>query len=116
MHEFTGLHGLTALCAGYEAKKWRCDQLADHIIEWLPEFALKDEELKRFGPHNSVALTKQAARTIYTSPKYARRGKVGEMLLHIAMRQVFKTVPAITKYYYKDSANDTVKKDSTLFT
>lgn len=109
VHDLTNPLGLTALCAGYEAKKWRCEQLADHIIEWLPEFALNHEELKRFGPHNAVALTKQAARTIYTSPKYAKRGEIGEMLLHIAMRQVFKTVPAITKYFYKDSANDTVK-------
>jgi hypothetical protein len=109
VHELTPPPGLTALCAGYEGKKWRCDQLADHLIEWLPEFALKHEERARFGAHNGVALMRQAARSIYTSAKYVNRGEAGELLLHIAMRQVFGTVPAIAKYYYKDAANDTVK-------
>jgi hypothetical protein len=56
-----------------------------------------------------VALISKAARTVYTSPKYQKRGEVGELLLHVAMRQVFNTVPAIAKYYFKDAANDTVK-------
>ncbi|MFL5339439.1 MAG: DUF1837 domain-containing protein [Gemmataceae bacterium] len=101
--------GLTALCAGYEGKRWRAKALADHLIEWLPDFALKDSERERFGAHNGVALLREAARSIYTSAKYQRRGELGEILLHIAMRQVFSTAPAVAKYFFKDSANDTVK-------
>lgn len=109
VHDIRNAPGLTALCAGYEGKKWRCDQLADHLLEWLPEFALKHEEQVGFGAHNGVALLRRAARTIYTTAKYKRRGEVGELLLHIAIRQVFGTVPAISKFFYKDSANNTVK-------
>jgi hypothetical protein len=83
--------------------------LADHLIEWLPDFALKYSELERFGPHNGVALLREAARSIYTTDKYQNRGELGEILLHIAMRQVFKTAPAVAKFFFKDSANSTVK-------
>ena len=100
---------LAAVCAGYELNKWRCDQLASHLLEWLPEFALTHSEREALGAHNAVALVSQAARAIYTSQKYQRRGEPGELLLHVIIRQTFKTVPAITKYFFKDAANDTVK-------
>lgn len=101
--------GLIALCAGYELGVWRCEQLASHICEWLPEFVLNHSEFESLGPQNAVRLIAQAARTVYTTSKYTGRGEIGELLLHIGIRQVFDTVPAISKYFFKDSSNDTVK-------
>lgn len=101
--------GLTGLCAGYEDRKWRADQLAAHLLEWLPEFALNYSERESLHANNAVALISQAANTIYTTEKYGKRGEIGELLLHVAIRQVFNTIPAISKYYYKDASNDTVK-------
>lgn len=43
------------------------------------------------------------------SDKYHKRGEIGELILHVVCREVFKTYPAITKYFYKDSSNNTVK-------
>jgi len=100
---------LTCVCAGYELGEWRYKQLVSHLIEWLPEFALTYSEREALGPHNAVTLVGRAARTVYTSPKYQRRGEPGELLLHAIIRQVFQTIPAISKYYFKDSANDVVK-------
>jgi hypothetical protein len=90
---------LNALCAGYEQGRWREQALVDHILEWLPEFALRQSELQGLRPDNMVRLLKKAARIIYTTDKYSHRGEAGEILLHIAIRQIFKTIPAITKYY-----------------
>ena len=109
VHSVDPLPGLTALCAGYESEMWRYDQLANHLVQWIPDFALTYSEQKALGHQNAVALIIQAARTVYTSPKYQKRGELGELLLHVAMRQVFKTIPAITKFFFKDSPNDTVK-------
>jgi hypothetical protein len=109
VHKLDCSPGLTGMCAGYENGEWRCRRLASHLIEWLPEFALTYEERENMGSHNAVALIAQAARAVYTSEKYQKRGEVGELLLHIAMCQVFHTVPAISKYFFKDSTNDTVK-------
>lgn len=97
------------LCAGFEAGKWRCDAFAEHLMEWLPEFSLTIDELKSLSPGNAVKLLKKAAQLVYQSEKYGRRGEFGEILLHIAIRQIFKSIPAISKIYWKDSVNSTVK-------
>ncbi len=109
VHRLEATPGLTALCAGYEQGAWRHEQLASHAMEWLPEFALRFSELEGLGPQNAVRLIARAARSIYSSPKYARRGEMGEILLHAALRQVFATLPAVAKVFFKDSSNDTVK-------
>lgn len=100
---------LVTLCAGYESGKWRGDQLAEHLVEWIPEFCLKYSEIKGLGSGNAVRLIKQAAANIYTTKKFENRGEIGEMILHAAIRQEFNTIPMVSKIYYKDSPNDTVK-------
>jgi hypothetical protein len=108
-HESTGLGDHLALCAGFERGHWRLDGLADHVMEWLPEFAFNYSELKEIGHHNAVSMTKKAAKIIYQTEKYGLRGEFGEILLHIAIRQVYKTIPAVSKIYYKNSVNKTVE-------
>ncbi len=98
-----------ALCAGYERGVWRNDQLAEHIIEWLPEFALSYSEVEEIGHSNAVKMIKKAAKTVYKSEKYGKRGEFGEVLLHIAIRQIYNTLPAVSKIYYKSAVNETVK-------
>jgi hypothetical protein len=109
VHDLDLEPGLTGLCVGYEDKKWRCSQLVDHSMDWLPEFALKASELYGMGSHNCIDLIRNAARKIYKSKKFRNRGEFGELLLHIAIRQVFDSIPAISKIYYKSARNDTVK-------
>ncbi|GAT32682.1 hypothetical protein TSACC_21082 [Terrimicrobium sacchariphilum] len=109
VHDLSIDPSLTGLCVGYEMEKWRADQLAEHMMEWLPDFALSSSE--RAGVHsgNMVRLMREAARKIYKSEKFKSRGEFGELFLHAAIRTVFGSVPAISKIYYKTSANDTVK-------
>lgn len=108
-HEANNLGDNLALCAGFERGKWRNDQLADHVMEWLPEFALNYSELKEMGHHNAVRMTKKAARIVYQTEKYGLRGEFGEILLHIAIRQIYETIPAVSKIYYKSAVNKTVE-------
>ena len=109
VHKVDLIPGLTGASVGYENKLWRCEQFVDHILEWLPEFALSPTEAMSLKSSNAVNLIRKAARSVYSTDKYMRRGEFGELLLHILMRQVFETIPAISKIYYKDSVNDTVK-------
>lgn len=109
VHRIDPLPGITGLCAGYEEKQWREKQFAAHLIKWLPEFALKHSEIEGLGAHNAVELLSRAAKSLYESPKFENRGEFGELLLHVALRQCFQTLPAISKYFYKDALNDTVK-------
>jgi hypothetical protein len=108
-HEVSSLGDDVALCAGFERGKWRNDQLANHVMEWLPEFALNHSELTEMGHHNAVRLTKKAAKIVYQTEKYGLRGEFGEILLHIAIRQIYETIPAVSKIYYKSAVNKTVE-------
>lgn len=109
VHDLTNDPSICTLCAGYETGKWRGKAFADHTMEWLPEFCLSAEELEDFRPGTAVALLRKAARLVYQTDKYQLRGEFGEIFLHIALRQVHKSIPAISKIYWKDSVNNTVK-------
>lgn len=109
VHDVDAAPGLTGLCVGYELGTWRSSQLARHAMEWLPEFALKHSELASLTSGNSVQLVREAANRVYHSKKFERRGEFGELFLHAAIRQVFGSLPAISKIYYKSASNDTVK-------
>ena len=100
---------LCGLCAGYERGEWRDQQLAEHLVEWLPEFSLTATELKSLTSGNMIALVRRAAQVVYQSAKFKNRGEFGELLLHAAVRQVHNSIPAISKIYYKSAVNETVK-------
>jgi hypothetical protein len=100
---------VTALCVGYEKGDWRASQFARHIIEWLPEFALKHAELNDMNSGNAVEMIRDAAKRVYQSKKFEKRGEFGELFLHAAIREVFDSQPAISKLYYKSARNETVK-------
>jgi hypothetical protein len=100
------VHGL---CTGYEKGVWRNEGLAGYLFEYLPEFALRHEELGPKGQEEWVPRLVDAAKTVYTTKKFQRRGEFGELLLHAVVREIWKSEPAVSKIYYKDSSNDTVK-------
>lgn len=109
VHDLGIYPSLTGLCAGFESGEWRCDAFSHHMMDWLPEFALSFSERENLRDHNAVELLRKAAKVVYSTEKYGKRGEFGELLLHILMRQVFNTLPAINKIYYKSSINETVK-------
>lgn len=100
------LHGV---CAGYESGAWRAEQLSRYLIEWLPEFCLTYSELQSIRGTNAVSQLRAAAQTVYDTDKYDRRGEFGELLLHALLRETMQTQPAISKIFFKDSVNNTVK-------
>lgn len=109
VHNPTISPSISGLCVGYELGEWRASQFASHMIEWLPEFALTYSEIKGIHSGNMVALIREAASKIYKTEKFKNRGEFGELFLHAAIRQIFKSQPAISKIYYKSALNDTVK-------
>lgn len=109
VHNLDIYPSLTGLCAGFESGEWRRDAFSRHMMEWLPEFALTFSEFDNLRGHNAFESLRNAAKVVYSTEKYGRRGEFGELLLHILMRQVFNTLPAINKIYYKSSSNETVK-------
>lgn len=109
VHDISDNPSVTGLCVGYELGQWRAARFADHLMEWLPEFALTYSEIEGIHSGNMVALMREAAKKVYVTKKFANRGEFGELFLHAAIRQVFGSLPAISKIYYKSALNDTVK-------
>lgn len=95
-------------CAGFELKAWRCVPFAEHLIEWLPEYALPEDELAVTHANMYVKLKKAAVR-VYTSEKYKKRGEAGEIALHAICRDYFDTLPISNRVFYKSASNDVVK-------
>lgn len=109
VHNIDVQPSISGLCAGYERGDWRAKQLADHVMDWLPEFALTASECDTLSHQNATKLMRSAAKRVYDSDKFRNRGEFGEILLHAAIRQVFDSLPAVSKIYYKSANNDTVK-------
>jgi len=99
------------VCPGFELKSWRFERLAAHLIDWLPDFAIRHDDI----PEQIENLTdyrkllERAAERIYRTEKSGQRGEIGELLLHAICRQFSGTFPAISKIYYKDTSNEVVK-------
>lgn len=99
---------LEIYCAGFELEKWRCEPFAVHLLEWLPDYALPEEELN-INHANSLAKIREAAARVYTSDKYKKRGEAGEIALHAICRDFFDTIPISPRVFYKSASNDVVK-------
>ncbi len=95
-------------CAGFELAVWRCDTLADHLIEWMADYALHEDELS-VNHGNMYVRLKQAAARVYSSKHYEKRGEVGEIAMHAICREFFGTIPFAPRVFYLTSSNDVVK-------
>ena len=95
-------------CAGFELKSWRVDALANHLMEWIADYALIEDELRVAHTEMYVRL-KEAAARIYTSEKHQKRGEVGEIALHAICRDFFDTIPIAPRVFYLTASNDVVK-------
>lgn len=109
VHREEGNRELDGICAGFELKTWRKEQLVDHLADYIPEFALTYSEQQSIEAKDIRRMIRNAAKYIYQSRKLASRGEIGELLLHVIIREIYSTIPAISKIYYKDGPNDTVK-------
>lgn len=95
-------------CAGFELEAWRCMPFAKHLVEWLPEYALLEDELD-VNQGNMYVKLMQAAVRVYTSPKYEKRGEAGEIAIHAICREFFDTLPISPRVFYKTASNDVIK-------
>ncbi len=95
------------MCAGYDQERWRAEELATHLCRWLPEWALRYGE--RPETATMMEMARRAALKVYASDAYKGRGEFGELMLHAVIRHEFETDIAVSKIFFKDRANDTVK-------
>jgi hypothetical protein len=109
VHELGLEPSLTAVCAGYEGGEWRAADYARHILNWVPDFALRHSE--RAGLNSGIAqeVIRRAVQSTFGSKSAGQGGVPGEILLHIVCRDLFGSDTVVSKVFFKTGANDEVK-------
>lgn len=97
-------------CPGYELGSWREDALVGDVFDrHLTSFALNFSEFGGIDGELAAGAIRRAAKAVYATDKYKLRGEFGELLMHAVLRDFYGAEPAVSKIFYKDSANDVVK-------
>ncbi|OFS27100.1 DUF1837 domain-containing protein [Brevibacterium sp. HMSC07C04] len=99
----------SVFCAGFEDGAWRSEDLSFDLVAWAADWILPAKELSGYNHANGVALLGKALSRVYKTIDYEKRGEIGELLLHIILRKFFLSSRLISRIYFKDAANDTVK-------
>ena len=99
---------LRAYYVGFDQLKFRLDALATVIVNVIPEFALGLYQGDAVELVSIVPRLREAARRIYSTDQYQKRGEFGELVLHLLLRDFCRSVPLISKIYFKDTDNATV--------
>ncbi|MBF0142630.1 MAG: DUF1837 domain-containing protein [Magnetococcales bacterium] len=97
------------LCASYEMGKWRSEQFAGYLRKQLIQFIYPVEEWGNVNSATAEEMLRKAAIAVYTTDKYQKRGEIGELILFAIMRSHYNSIPFVSKFYFKNASNDTVK-------
>lgn len=99
---------LRAYSVGFEQNEFRLQPLVDVIADVIPEFALGYHDGSTIPLAHLRKKLKEAAKRVYTTDNYKKRGEFGELILHLLLRDYFGSTPLISKIYFKDADNKTV--------
>jgi hypothetical protein len=110
-------------------KIYRIKPLIEKLIQVIHEFAFGLHEGEVTQNTDSIIKIIESAKSIYKidsfqkikdlydndgtldddlEDKYLRRGEFGELILHLLLRDFYKTIPLLSKIYFKDSFGHTV--------
>ena len=109
VHDLAVEPSLTAVCAGYERGEWRSADYARHLLNWVPDFALRPSERAGFGTGTGMEQIRQAMQLVFGTRSAGQGGVPGEILLHIVCRQVFGSETVVNKVFFKTNENDEIK-------
>lgn len=88
----------------YDFDEWRGREFAQHLLDWLPEFALKPSELVGFGHHNARQLLARAHSKIINS-KLEKEKIIAELILHSLLRSTLNSEPIACKVFAIENGN-----------
>jgi hypothetical protein len=99
---------LRAYHVGYDENKFRLQPLVDVIRTVIPEFALGYIAGHQIPSAQAIDKLRDAAKSVYTTDKYQKRGEFGELILHLLLRDFCNTIPLVSKIKFKDADNATI--------
>ncbi|EMY3532993.1 hypothetical protein AXW37_03860 [Yersinia ruckeri] len=86
----------------YDFDQWRCRELAEHLVEWLPEFCLRASEIANFQVHHAKTVLVKSIGT-FTQAKMPRDKLIAELILHTILRSRKESEPIACKVFYESN-------------
>ncbi|EMB2735041.1 hypothetical protein MFFDBJGM_00286 [Pectobacterium versatile] len=96
------LHSFSGFDVRYALKKWRHENYAKHLIEWLPEFSLKASEIVNILAHNAETILARSIST-FSDSELPRDRLIAELILHSILRSRQNSEPVACKVFYKSA-------------
>jgi hypothetical protein len=96
---------LRAYHVGFDQNKFRLSPLVETIRRVIPEYALGYHYGNNIPHTEIVDRLQDAAKTVYTTEKYKRRGEFGELILHLLLRDFHNSIPLISTIFFRDAPN-----------
>lgn len=96
------LNSFSGFDVKYSLKKWRHENFAKHLIEWLPEFSLKASEIVNILAHNAESVLARSIRT-FSDIELPRGRLIAELILHAILRSRQNSEPVACKVFYKSA-------------
>jgi len=93
---------LRAYHVGFDQNKFRLLPLVETIRSVIPEYALGYHQGNNIPLTEIVDRLQDAAKTVYTTDKYKRRG---ELILHLLLRDFCNSIPLISTIFFRDAPN-----------
>lgn len=94
------LRSLTGFDVEYDFEEWRCRELAEHLVDWLPEFCLRASEIANFQVHHAKTVLAKSIGT-FTEAKMPRDRLIAELILHTILRSRKGSEPIACKVFYE---------------
>jgi hypothetical protein len=98
---------LASLGVGYELRAWRAAALAENIIDWVPDFALRPDERAGLEPMRLMEKLRRAYQATFGNGRSS--GVPAEILLHAICREFYGSSTMVHKVVFKTADNDTYK-------
>jgi hypothetical protein len=96
------LRSLTGFDIKYDFKQWRCRELAEHLVEWLPEFCLRASEIANYQVHHSREVLAKSVGKI-NQASMPRERLIAELILHSILRSKQGSQPIPCKAFFTEN-------------
>lgn len=95
---------MSAYDAEFDRGVWRCEELAEYLLRWLPEVSLPARLLAEYDYLDARSLAREAVSAYERNGTLDDRRLVAELLLHAILRHYHKSEPIACKLFHRAAA------------
>lgn len=93
------LRSLSGFDVEYDFEEWRSQQLAEHLMQWLPEFCLRASEIANFQVHHTPMVLARSINAL-NNAAVPRDRLIAELILHTILRNRENSEPIACKVFH----------------